>query len=476
MQEIRASYLQAHEQQQQVTITETQITFMTYEDLVRLSVCVVHVEDDKPAQGTVNDPRMGISDDRMVCGTCHLGEDCLGHLGRIDFHQPIYHPAPETLRVIVQVLTCVCNDCGELLVSEDMMKVLGINKLTGLIRLAALEKECSKKDRQCPRKKEKKEEGAPDEIPCKRNPEFLTQSTKMQHEIRYRFPDAKEEVPAIFPIERVRTILEQLDDRKARLLGFEANHPKNLILVAIPVIPPRERAASPAGSDMRRHPLTKAYMDIVKHNNALDPKARAKTAKDESNPLEKLREVVSAMYNTADGRAAMTGQKDLRSIAALLQSKEGHIRGATMGRRNDYSGRSVISPAPHLRVNQVAIPHAMARTLTVPVIVNPFNIRAMQALLRAGKISFITQVGGKFARWRRAIGEADRWTIVLQVGDRVDRHLQTGDRIITNRQPTLHRQGIMALEVVLWNNLSAGLHPSLTTPYGADYVKEYYVL
>ena len=136
------------------------------------------------------------------------------------------------------------------------------------------------------------------------------------------------------------------------------------------------------------------------------------------------------------------------------------------GKRVNYSGRSVIDPDMTLEFGQVRIPRDKSLTLTVPVTVTDNNIEMIVRMLKAGKINYIEK--NHTGRKIRMKGDSI-YSTVVEVGDIVHRHLMNGDVVAVNRQPTLHRQGIMGMDVVIGEQKSMGLNLLSTTPMNADF-------
>ena len=238
-----------------------------------------------------------------------------------------------------------------------------------------------------------------------------------------------------------------------------------MILRAFPVIPPIARPpVIQEGIVMYDH-LTYMYIQIIKDNKQLEADRDEKSRQD---TLGRLYFHVSHFIDNTDGAWSGGRQGEYKSIKQRIQGKEEAIRGLLMGKRVDYAARTVISPDPSLRFGQIRVPKVMAPTLRVPVVITSYNKQEMQDLLRAGQISYITAGRGRYKGRRRKIME-DMKEIDLQLEDKVERWLRNGDFIIFNRQPTIHKQGIMGYEVVLGDELTIGLHLSYTTPHNADF-------
>jgi len=461
-QELLAQALRSEETLPTLIIESSLITIFSYEELADIAVCKVN----NPASigpNTVNDTRMGVIEDTKLCATCHKDNvECPGHLGYIELVYPIYHPL--FLRTIVQVLTCVCNSCGGLLLTRQEMKDKGILLASGPRRLQMLEKEC--KGLLCRRKPE---EGSKE---CRPNPEYLVAKLKDSKQIMYKIPaprgTKKEEKESKRTVSEIEKILNAISDEDAALMGFSNGaHPRRMIMRAIPVIPPNTRPPAIRDGVIWPNPITSMYIDIIKHNNALaDPKL---TEKDRDDKLAGLFFHIEHLIDNTDGKYAPQQNKAFESIKQLVQGKEAIIRGLLMGKRVNFSARTVLSPDPNLKFGQIRIPKAMASTLTQSVTINQYNIESMTKLLREGKITHVTRGSGKLKGSRLRVTDIQRKEGDLQIGDKVDRWLQNGDYVLFNRQPTLHKQGMMGFEVVLSDQLTIGLHLSYTTPFNADF-------
>ena len=134
-----------------------------------------------------------------------------------------------------------------------------------------------------------------------------------------------------------------------------------------------------------------------------------------------------------------------------------------MGKRVNFSARSVISGDAALGMKELGVPHEIADTLTVPVTINRYNIDAMQELVNKNKAHNVTQGG------RRIDLRYTKRRITLRINDVVERVLQDGDIVLFNRQPSLHKMSIMAHRVVRTRGKTFRLNLSCTTPSNADF-------
>jgi DNA-directed RNA polymerase II subunit RPB1 len=437
-------------------ITKSAISLYSWEEMVKIAGPIKITNDSLTGYGSVNDPRMGAASDPLIteCPYCQL-IDCPGHYGLIEFGTPIYNPA--FIREIVAILTCVCNDCGGLLITEDLINRQGFVHLSFEKRLGKMEDYC--KDQKCLRQKPQIGTGVI--LPCVDNPIFVTTDIKEKGEITYKLPEpgnkkvTKEDPIKLMPISIVMQILNLISENDARLLGFPlGSHPRNMIMMGCLVPPLIARFPLFEGGTKYHDKLTHIYVAIKrKVNNVSDNKPGA---------IGDLYSIMKQLIFKSETNKL--GIKDFRSIIERIQGKTALLRGLLMGKRVNFAGRTVAGPDPSLRFGEIRIPSIWSTTFTKKVFVTDFNIRYLQDLFDNKKISHII-----LARTGLREFYGNRPSYRLQIGDKVERWLQNGDLIPTNRQPTLHRLSMMGYNVVLGKALTIGLHLSYTSPMNCDF-------
>lgn len=449
---IKTETIKREEKLPSLTVVRSAVSLFSWEDMQNIAPVKINNEELQ-GMGSVNDPRMGVVSFSAVCQYCSQ-IDCPGHFGLIEFGIPIYNPI--VIRKIVSILICVCNDCGRLLINEEVIKQQGFNRLSHERRLAEMEKYC-KKVEGCLRPKRESDK------PCNANPTFVITDLNENGVILFKTRKSgskkkKEEVAhRLLPVKEVSMILDRISFEDAKLLGFSANdHPRNMLIRGILVSPIIARPPVYEGGMIHHDQLTYAFRDIFRRTK--DVAARKPDA-----DKELYKEVRHLIFKT-EGRK--TGPKEFLSIIERIQGKQALLRGLLMGKRVNYCGRTVAGPEPSIEFGQVRIPEVWAKTLTKKVKVNDINISYLSQLLREGKITNITSHRDRL----RKFYDPKKSTInYLEVGDVVDRWLQNGDRTVINRQPTLHRQSMMAYQIVLGKQLTIGLHLSVTTPMNCDF-------
>ncbi len=230
------------------------------------------------------------------------------------------------------------------------------------------------------------------------------------------------------------------------------NRPEWMILDAIPVIPPELRPMIQLdGGRFATSDLNDLYRRVINRNNRLkkliDLNAPGIIIQNEKRMLQ---EAVDALFDNGRRGRSVTGagNRPLKSISSMLKGKQGRFRQNLLGKRVDYSGRSVIVVGPSLKMYQCGIPKEMALELFKPHVINQLVERDIAHNIKAAK---------------RLIENADPivWDIVEDV---IKEH-----PVLLNRAPTLHRLGIQAFEPVLIGGKAIRLHPLVTVAFNADF-------
>ena len=230
------------------------------------------------------------------------------------------------------------------------------------------------------------------------------------------------------------------------------NDPANMILDVIPVIPPDLRPMVQLdGGRFAASDLNDLYRRVINRNNRLkrllDLDAPAIIVNNEKRMLQ---EAVDALFDNGRRGRPVSGRggRPLKSLAEALKGKQGRFRQNLLGKRVDYSGRSVIVTDPKLKLHQCGLPKTMALELFKPFV--------MKRLVELGKVENIK--GAKRAIDRNA---SFVWDILEEVID--------GRLVLLNRAPTLHRLSIQAFEPVLVEGKAIHLHPLVCEPFNADF-------
>ncbi|MDQ0288823.1 DNA-directed RNA polymerase subunit beta' [Oligosphaera ethanolica] len=243
--------------------------------------------------------------------------------------------------------------------------------------------------------------------------------------------------------------------KRVRLVeGFIDNkmNPCWMVLHVLPVIPPELRPLVPLeGGRFATSDLNDLYRRVINRNNRLRNLLQLKTPEVIiRNEKRMLQEAVDALLdNGRHGRAVTgTGNRPLKSLTGMLKGKQGRFRQNLLGKRVDYSGRSVIVVGPELRINQCGLPKEMALVLFEPFIMRRLKERGHVHTVRNAK---------KWIEQRRK----EVWDILDEV--------IKGHPILLNRAPTLHRLSIQAFDPILIEGQAIRLHPLVCTAFNADF-------
>ena len=230
------------------------------------------------------------------------------------------------------------------------------------------------------------------------------------------------------------------------------NKPEWMILKVVPVIPPELRPLVPLdGGRFATSDLNDLYRRVINRNNRLKRLQELKAPQIIiRNEKRMLQEAVSALFdNGRRGRTLRgTNKRPLKSLSDMLKGKQGRFRQNLLGKRVDYSGRSVIVVGPHLKLHQCGLPKKMALELFKPFVFNRLEQKGYAATMKTAK---------KMVEQERA----EVWEVLEEV--------VKGHPILLNRAPTLHRLGIQAFEPLLIEGKAIEVHPMVCTAFNADF-------
>ena len=253
---------------------------------------------------------------------------------------------------------------------------------------------------------------------------------------------------------RSKQIRKKLSKRIKLFQGFQTSRsrPEWMILIVLPVIPPDLRPLVPLeGGRFATSDLNDLYRRVINRNNRLKNLLQLKTPEVIiRNEKRMLQEAVDALFdNGRHGRPVTgAGNRPLKSLSDMLKGKSGRFRQNLLGKRVDYSGRSVIVIGPELKLHQCGLPKKMAL-----VLFEPFIIRRLKEL------GYVHTVRSAKKLIERQAPEV--WDILEEV--------TKGHPVLLNRAPTLHRLSIQAFEPVLIEGEAIRIHPLVCTAYNADF-------
>lgn len=262
-----------------------------------------------------------------------------------------------------------------------------------------------------------------------------------------------EKIRQEIPETNSETRLKKLAKRLKLIESFieSGNRPEWMILTVLPVLPPDLRPLVPLdGGRFATSDLNDLYRRVINRNNRLK-RLLELSAPDiiVRNEKRMLQESVDALIdNGRRGRAIVSNKRPLKSLADMIKGKQGRFRQNLLGKRVDYSGRSVIVVGPTLRLHQCGLPKKMALELFKPFIFSKLELRGLATTIKAAKKLVESEC-------------AEVWDILAEV---IREH-----PVMLNRAPTLHRLGIQAFEPILVEGKAIQLHPLVCAAFNADF-------
>ena len=399
--------------------------------------------DGFPVDGGLMDLRLGAIDPGVRCRTCGKRvKECPGHPGCIELARPVFHI--KYIPLIELCLRSFCAKCGRLTLSPEKEKDYGVAARAKKARDA----------KKCPHCQE------------------ILERVKLEKPSGF-YVEKKRLTPT-----EVRERLVIIKDEELKKIGI---NPKTcrpewavLSLLIVPSVTVRPSITLDTG-ERSEDDLTHKLSDIIRSNQRLWENLNAGAPEVIIEDLwDLLQYHVTTFFDNNVTRippARHRSGQPLKTITERIKGKEGRIRHNLAGKRVNYSARSVISPDPYIKINEVGVPFEVAKVITVAETVTSSNIEAMKELIKRGEqypgANYVIRPDGK----RKRITEELKEEICneIQQGYKVERHIRDGDIVLFNRHPSLHKQSIMAHFVRVLPNRTFRLHPAASMPYNADF-------
>ena len=260
----------------------------------------------------------------------------------------------------------------------------------------------------------------------------------------------REELPKTGSESKIKKLSKRLKLMEA--FKHSGNKPEWMVMRVLPVLPPELRPLVPLdGGRFATSDLNDLYRRVINRNNRLK-RLLALNAPDiiVRNEKRMLQEAVDALLDNGRRGRAITGanKRPLKSLADMIKGKQGRFRQNLLGKRVDYSGRSVVVVGPTLKLHQCGLPKKMALELFKPFVFGKLERRGLAATIKAAK-RIVEREGPEV------------WDILEEV---IREH-----PVLLNRAPTLHRLGIQAFEPILIEGKAIQLHPLVCTAFNADF-------
>jgi len=458
------------------------------------SVCTIQypdtMEGSNPKKSGPLDPRMGPINRESNCATCKKNLECPGHFGRFYLVWPVYKYWYFKQHIITRVLQLICFRCGKIHLNQtDAKFAKALSKLhpkERMRQLCDMIPKSTTKIRRCPDilcnaiiPKVSEDSEFPQILISKPYEEF--DEDKQKNVLKYTDPKP-------IPPMQTQLIFQKISNEDMFIMGFdpENSRPEDMIISVLAVAPPPMRPSIEFDGRRGEDDLTYSYVNIIKRDEAL----RKAIAVYSENKTETNKYKVDQAYmalqlqcylmilNKIDKQPQNTQRsgKPMCDLISRWSGKYGRVRRNIVGKRVNFSGRSVISPDPSLKLWELGVPIQIAQILTYPEVVTRFNISRLKKLIERGPLQYpgatkIIRVleNGETERRDLRFMTGGCHEISLKYGDVVERYLENGDSVMFNRQPTLHKMSMMCHKVKIVPGLTFRLNLSVTGPYNADF-------
>ncbi len=440
----------------------------------------------EPKKGGLVDLRLGTCDIYLPCTTCGLNSnECPGHFGHTELAEYVYHFG--FLENIVGNLKKICHKCSNLLFDKNDINLQNFLNKSNKVRAKEI-KELVKNNKFCPHcgtpvpkiKHEVKEASASIKILIEREVNELSVDEKGNT------TDDKQLIKDELSPRKCYNIFKNISNNDCILLGFnpDVSRPEDMILTRFPIPPVAIRPTAKIdfmSSSTMEDSLTLKIADIISTNI----KVRDQMNRDSANvkDMSTLLQYHTATYFDNNSKLPTSefksGGKPTKSISDRIKAKEGRVRFNLMGKRVDFSARSVITSDPNINIDEVGVPLKVAKELTIPEEVTPKNIKYLTKLVKNGRdiypgANFVfrtTFINGKSINQKIDLKYRKK-DIKLSYGDVVERHIVNGDYVLFNRQPTLHKPSMMGHKIHVLDRDDANtfrMNVSVAGPYNADF-------
>ena len=400
----------------------------------------VYDADGYPVEGGVMDPALGVIDPGMTCQTCGgQMRECQGHFGKITLSRPVVHSLyAKKVRNLLRFTNIHDDGSVSLLLKDEDKPLRKSNRMT-------------------------------------EDPETGEEVPDIGFDKPYTYYDDGEKIT---PGE-IQERFEKIPDEMAAKLGVEGGRPEDLIIEKLLVPPVTMRPSITLETGERSEDdITHKLVDVIRINKRLQNNIEIEAPDFIIDDLHELLQyhVATLFYNDMSSvpPARHRSGRSLKSLVERVQGKQGRFRENLIGKRVNFSARTVISPDPNIGINEVGVPYVIAKKLTIPEKVNDRNFEEMKERIENGPdthpgANYVYPPSGK----RKRITDENKEELLEQIeadaGWKVERQLTDGDTVLFNRQPSLHRMSIMAHEVKVLPYRTFRLNLNVCAPYNADF-------
>jgi DNA-directed RNA polymerase subunit A' len=421
----------------------------------------IYDADGYPVKKGLMDPGMGVIDPGLMCKTCGgRMKTCLGHFGFINLSKPVVHIL--YAQTAYDILRTTCGECGRALMGGDKIaewvekfevarKTHNMAKIRTLKKAILLSLKTAKK---CPH--------------C---------SSKVK-QIKFVKPTSYQaDGERLWP-GQLQEWFEKIPDNDLTALGYDAAifRPEWIVLTVLLVPPITIRPSITLESGERSEDdLTHKLSDIVRVNQRLLENINAGAPEIIIEDLwDLLQYHITTFFDNKVSQlppARHRTRRPLKTLAQRLSGKEGRFRYNLAGKRVNFCARSVISPDPNIKINEVGVPARVARELTIPETVTEWNMKWLKKLIKNfGSYPSAAYVITDENRRRKITTDTIPLILdELKPGWVVERQMIDGDIIIFNRQPSLHKLSMMGHTIKVLPGDTFRINPTVCVSYNADF-------
>jgi DNA-directed RNA polymerase II subunit RPB1 len=452
------------------TIIGVQFGIANPVDIISRSVVEVVTDktfqSDKPFPGGVFDTRFGVTEHGKICPTCkYTNLLCPGHFGHIRLARPVY--LYQFIEVIQKLLVVICLSCSKpYLPKEDLERIgnqkKGTERFDKIRDATAHYKTHSLKTNSCAH--------------C--NARTIKKVSRVEGTISLQAETFTDDEPIKLQPEIVLRCFQRITDEDVVLIGFNPKFSRpDWMVCSVLAVPPLSVRPSVIMDDNTRmeDDLTHKLITIIRNNAKLREQMDKGASADIIDNSTQLLQFDVATYvdNEIKGipPSAQRSGRPLKTLKSRFGSKSGRVRGNLMGKRVDFSARSVITPDPNIDIDQLGVPEEIAMNLTFPEIVTQYNRDRLMQAIQNGPLKYpgAKNVELKNDNVKKRLGYVSKENISLKEGDIVHRHLVDGDVVLFNRQPSLHKASMMCHRIIVLPGSTFRLNVSATKPYNADF-------
>jgi DNA-directed RNA polymerase II subunit RPB1 len=453
------------------TLVGVQFGIANPDDILKNSV--VEVTTDKTYQSSqavangVFDSRFGVIENGKICPTCkQSNQHCPGHFGHIRLARPVY--LYQFFDAAEKLANVICLTCSKLLVPDAALESVTSTGMARFKDVRDLMPAGPKRPQACEHCKSPT---------FKKIAKVVGRAATLEGQAWDR-QGVPPETPLPLQIELVLRAFRRITDQDCSRLGFNPKYARpEWMICTVLAVPPLTVRPSVVMDDNQRmeDDLTHKLIDILRNNQRLRDRI------DKGDSIEMIDKCTAVLqYDVATyvdndikgmAPAAQRSGRPLRTLKSRFGAKTGRVRGNLMGKRVDYSARSVITPDANIDLDELGVPQEIAINLTFPEIVSIYNRDRLIAAVANGpdKHPGAKTVYLKEDNRTVSLRYVASDTINLREGDIVHRHLIDGDIVLFNRQPSLHKASMMAHRVIVLPYSTFRLNVSATRPYNADF-------